>query len=248
MPTPLHPRERPVVVLTRLAARLALFTLSLAVAQGCASRHAGVGQRGDAAVDQGGEVQVDVQIDTRFEAGPEGAPGSDGGSTVGGQDARADTQAAADAPVGPDAPAGADAATGDGGFGAGCNALTLGAPVTFACVTGDAGAPAGPTGGTIVPGLYNLTAATLYGSCIDGISAAQTLAITATTVQAVADDPIIGLQRLDATYTLAGTDMVQTNTCPNTETRTVGYSATPTTLTVFSVSPGLTTVGVLTRQ
>jgi hypothetical protein len=232
---------------------MALATLSaLATAAGCKSHHPASADAGDA----GGDRAADGGGNTTGDAGPDahGNPASDGGSSNP-SDARADNRLPDGANSGGGA-SGSDGAAGgpsddgggplgDGGFGAGCNTITLGAPVPFACATGDAGAS---TGGTIVPGTYQLTAATIYGPCVTGLSAAQTLVITATTVQTVAEDSIIGLQHLDATYTVAGTDMLQIGTCPNTDTRTVGFSATDTTLTVVTINQGSTTVGVLTRQ
>ena len=76
--------------------------------------------------------------------------------------------------------------------------------------------------------------------------------VTANTVQTVIDDPVDGLSRANASYVIAGNDMVQTNTCPNTDTRTLGFSvgtsAGGTTLTLISTDTNNTTVGLLTRQ
>ena len=68
-----------------------------------------------------------------------------------------------------------------------------------------------------------LTAVTVYGACA-AVDVAQTLVVTANTVETVISDPIDGLSRANATYAIAGNNMVQTNTCPNTDTRTLGFS------------------------
>ena len=169
---------------------------------------------------------------------------------------------AADAPAGVDVPpgtdaggdgsAGADGVPVDGGFGAGCNTVATGTPVTVSCAgDGGVGVVPAPTGGSIVPGTYVLTAVTVYGACA-AVDVAQTLVVTANTVETVISDPINGLSRANATYAIAGSNMVQTNTCPNTDSRTLGFSvatsAGGTTLTLISTDMSNTTVGVLTRQ
>jgi hypothetical protein len=121
--------------------------------------------------------------------------------------------------------------------------------VTVSCA-GDAGVPTAPAGGAIVPGTYVLTAVTAYGPCLE-IAVAQTLVVTANTVATVIDDPVNGFSRANASYTIAGTDMVQTNTCPNGDRRTLGFTAVSgatTTLTLFSSDQGTTTMATLTLQ
>ncbi len=234
----------------RSAVALWFLVAGLVGGSGCRSSRAGGPGAADAAADRGGDAT----------GGGGGAPGGDGadartdGATDGGPGA--DAPAGADVRPGTDAgdgSAGADGVPADGvdaGFGAGCNTVATGAPVTVTCA-GDGGVAPAPAGGTIVPGTYVLTAVTVYGACA-AVDVAQTLVVTANSVETVINDPIDGLSRANATYAIAGNNMVQTNTCPNTDTRTLGFSvatsAGGTTLTLISTDTSNTTVGVLTRQ
>jgi hypothetical protein len=217
---------------------------------GCkSSRHPGVGTISDAAADHGGNPGVD---------GGGGAVGSDGGGATG--DVPADGARPGPEAGGADggdeagidgAPAGGDAAPdGDAGFGAGCNTLTPGAPVTVVCA-GDGGGAPNPAGGTIADGTYVLTSITALGPCIV-LDVAQTLVITGTTIQTVVEDSITGVARGNSTYTVSGagvfSQLMETNTCPDTMARAFGYTAAGNTLTLYSNDSGTITVAVLTRQ
>jgi len=232
-----------------VAASLVLVALA-AWGPGCkSSRHPGVGTIGDAAADHGGNPGADgggggAGSDaggTAADRAPDGVtPGSDAGGRDGGDAASSDG-----------APAGGDAAPdGDGGFGAGCNTLLPGAPVTVVCA-GDGGATSNPAGGNIGAGTYVLTSITAFGPCIV-LDVAQTLVITGTTIQTVVQDSITGISRGNATYTVSGagvfSQLMQTNTCPDTTTRAFGYTAMGNTLTLYSNDSGTMTVAVLTRQ
>lgn len=235
------------------AAALCVVGWLMAAGAGCrSSRHPAVGDLGDAADDDADRTGDARGGDTGNGGGGDGrvAPGpADGG------DGRADGAGAGPGTGGDAAAAdaGSDGAIGDAGYGAGCNALTTAAPVTVVCA-GDAGSPPVPAGGPIVPGTYRLTAVTAYGPCIE-LDVAQTLTITATTIQTIVDDPITGVSRANATYAVAAAgSMAQTNSCPDNAMRTLGYTASaasgaaPATLTLISSDQGTTTVAVLTRQ
>jgi hypothetical protein len=193
-----------------------------------------IGAHGDASGDLGG-----------------GAAGGGGGSTVtdggtaGGSGDAATTGAGG---------AGATDASGDLGYGAGCNTLTASAAVTIACAP-DGGAPPTTTGGTIVPGTYVLAGFTDYGFCGAG-TIAQTVVLTASTIETVVDSLIAGgLSHLSSTYVVSGTNIVQTQTCPATTPppmNTFGFSvsttAGSTTMTLVSAGGGSATVGVYIKQ
>jgi hypothetical protein len=222
----------------------------------CTSRHAGVSGTNDAAVDRaGGDVAgggggtaigndgAATSGDARTDGG---APGSGaGGGAAGTGGAPSD---GSDAAAGGDAASG-DAAGGDAGFGAGCNTLIPAGPVDVMCA-GDAGAPPTPAGGTLVAGTYRLTAVIAYGPCT-AFAVSQSLQLTATTLQLAVADPFTGTSRANASYTVSGTNLLQTNTCPDTTARTLGYTSVTaagvTTLTLITTDSGTTTVATMTR-
>ena len=141
--------------------------------------------------------------------------------------------------------AGATDASGDV-YGAGCNTLTPGVAVTLVCAP-DGGTPPTPTGGTIVPGTYRLIGLTEYGGCTVA-AIAQTVAITANTIETAADSTINGLSYVSGTYVVSGPDLVETTTCPTTATNNYQYSVDTTAgvTTITLISPGL--VAVFTKQ
>ena len=229
----------------------ALFLLACAsAAPGCkGSRQAGVGGSGDGAVERGG----DGSGNRDGAGGPEvtGGDGAAPGSDAGAGDARlAETGEAGGDATGGDTPGATDGEPGDAGFGAGCNTLVPGTPVTVVCA-GDGGVTSIPAGGSIGAGTYVLTSITVFGPCIV-LDVAQTLVVSGTSIQTAIQDSITGLSRGSATFTVSGagvfSQLTQTNTCPDTMTRTFGYTATGNTLTLTSTDSGSTTVGVLTRQ
>ncbi len=222
---------------------LALGAIGL-VGAGCHSSSAGVAGTGGA----GGNAHGDAAGDLASDLGS-GAAGGGGGATL--------TDAGTG--VGGNGGAGSDASTvGTGGagaidaagdvYGAGCNTLSPGAAVTLVCAP-DGGTPPVPTGGTILPGTYRLTALTEYGGCTPA-ALAQTVAITATTMQTAADSTITGLSYVSGTYVASGTALVETTTCPTAATNNYQFSvdttASVTTITLISSGSGL--VAVFTKQ
>jgi hypothetical protein len=126
---------------------------------------------------------------------------------------------------------GSNGRTADGGTGDGCNSLALlGPTITSTCANGVAPQP---TGGPIIDGTYVLTAMTFYGGC-QTVSFAETVVLSAETVQAVASLSAAGLTRANERFTISGTNLLESHTCPNSDTATTPYSATPNTLLLFS--------------
>jgi len=221
--------------------RIALFALGALAcgAAGCHSSSHGVGGSGGS----GGNSRGDASGD----AAGSGAGGGGGGATGtdGGGDSRGSGGARGDASTNGSGGAGATDAAGDV-YGAGCNTLAPGLAVTLVCAP-DGGTPPAPTGGTIVPGTYRLTAVTEYGGCTQA-ALAETVAITANTIETALDSSINGLSYLNATYVVSGTDFVETGTCPTTVMNTYqfGVSTTAGVTTITLISPGA--VAVFTKQ
>ncbi len=223
--------------------RIALVAVGVlaAGAAGCHSSSHGVGASGGGSGNPHGDASGDAPGNSTGGAGGGGGGahgsggGGGGGTTTGAGGASGVTDAGTDA------------------FGAGCNTLALGTPVNVTCAP-DGGAVPTATGGTLVPGTYVLTAFTDYGFC-QAIQAAQTLVLTANTVETVVDSPVTGFSRENATYTISGVDLIQTPTCPaasSPTTNTFGYSVSTTagvtTLTLISAGNGSGTAGVYTKQ
>jgi hypothetical protein len=135
-----------------------------------------------------------------------------------------------------------------------CNTLTTqGAAITPTCATGTA--PVG-TGGVIADGTYVLTSETIYGgSCTSPFSLTETITIAGDCVQAVVGDILSAT--VSARLTRQGSSIAFTTTCqhvdadgavfqPDTATQT--YTATATTLTLFTVRAPTTTVAVFTKR
>lgn len=206
-------------------------------ATGCHSSSHGIGGSG------GGSPHGDASGDA---VGSSAGSAGGGGGTTG-------SDGGADARTGGGAGGGGGATTGAGGgtgaidaagdvYGAGCNTLAPGVAVTLGCAP-DGGTPPAPTGGTIVPGTYRLTAITEYGGCT-AASIAQTVAITATAIETAADSTINGPSYLSATYVVSGTELVETGTCPTTVMNTYQYSVNTTAgvTTITLISPGLVAI------
>lgn len=123
---------------------------------------------------------------------------------------------------------GADAV--DGG---GCNAIAqIADPVTTSC---DPGAPPAGAGGTIADGTYLLTESHFFGACESNVLS-ETLVIAQGTVQSITTDATTGqATRRSFTYksTSGSATLTETETCPGAFIATVGFTATPTRLTVF---------------
>jgi hypothetical protein len=141
--------------------------------------------------------------------------------------------------------AGADASAADAGDN--CNELApLGGPVAATCAP-DAPTPA--TGGTIADGTYVLTQSLFFGTCSSS-TLDETLLVSGGTVQSVAVDANGVVIRKSVTTTVAGsgTALVEAQTCPPGLIVTVGFSATPTTLTIYLVNALGTRVSIFTRM
>ncbi len=95
--------------------------------------------------------------------------------------------------------------------------------------------PPAPLGGVIAGGLYALTEARIYTS--PGGSSGPTGSYARITIQIAGNRievaTIDGPPSYSATIAVNGSALVTTNTCPNTEVATVGYTATIESLTVI---------------
>jgi len=105
-----------------------------------------------------------------------------------------------------------------------------------------------------LPGTYTLTSVTDYGFC-DPLSIAQTIVLTADTVETAAMTTNTGLERASSTFAVAGSSLTITQTCPkldaaaqNTDAFSVSTAAGVTTLTLISTTASITTVLVYTKQ
>ena len=112
-----------------------------------------------------------------------------------------------------------------------CNALANAAPIVS--VEQGASDPPAPQGGTVVDGTYWLTAAVVYTgpSGPTGMTgtAQTTLLVQGGTVQmATSGTPATRT----VTFTTSGTDLDSVDTCPDTDSRSSGYTATASTLVV----------------
>jgi hypothetical protein len=179
---------------------------SLLLAAGCSSNSGG-GSPGDAG-----------------EAGRGDAAGADasGGDASGASDASGGDAAASD---------GAGDATGDDG-GLACNALADTAqPVTVQQLAMD---PPMPSGGTIADGSYELTGVDIYtgpnGPSGPSGMAQDTIAITGSTVQIVGSGTP---ERRTVTLATQGSAFTATDTCPDSNVTTGGYSVTAPGLLIF---------------
>ena len=123
---------------------------------------------------------------------------------------------------------GADAL--DGGA---CNAIAqLGDPVTTSC---DPGAPPVPDGGAIADGTYVLTESHFFGACESSVLS-QTLVVSQGTVQSITTDAATGVATRGSFSFKVGSGssaLSETETCPGAFTASVGFTASPTRLTIF---------------
>jgi hypothetical protein len=226
------------------AAIMALGAIAF-VGAGCHSSSHGVAGTGGAAGNAHGDAAGDVA------GGGGGATASDGGA-----DARGGSGAGGSG--GTTGAGGGSSATDAGSdiVGGNCNTLLPGpGPAVPTVCAPDGGAPPTPSGGTLVPGIYTLTAVTDYGYC-DPVFIGQTLALTADTLETAANTTNTGLERANSTFTIAGSNLMAIQTCPEVAAATVntaGFSVSTaagvTTLTLISTSTGaITTVLVFTKQ
>ena len=186
---------------------------------------------------------------------PAVASGADAApSTSAPVDASASDAAAPDGEATDDAGGALDAAGDDDGSdgGAPCNTIANAAPVVD--VTQVAADPPAPQGGTIVDGVYWGTSLEIYTGPQGPAGTTGTWQATAliqgTTVQLVNSGPPT---RRTLTLTTADAGFASADTCPDSQSAQGGYTATPTTLTIFL--PGgtddagaRTVVETLTRQ
>ena len=110
----------------------------------------------------------------------------------------------------------------------GCNTLENTAP-TVSGTTVDGVAPAA-TGGTIVPGRYHLTAATFYrtsGAALPPFSVQITFQLASGTINTVSKSSG-EVDRSTSTFTLSGTTLNLSQSCPDAKTQMMQYTATPT--------------------
>jgi hypothetical protein len=155
-------------------------------------------------------------------SGPRDATGTDaGGDAAGDAHSTPDTQ-------GPGDSAASDAAADAPPV---CNTLVnSGATVTVDQVASD---PPAPQGGTLLDGRYTLTTAVIYtgasGPTGSTGTAQMTLQVMGNTVQvAGTGQPATRT----VTITTSGTSIDSVDTCPDTDTRSDTYTATPTTFTI----------------
>lgn len=137
----------------------------------------------------------------------------------------------------PDASTAATDAALDGGAdaldGGACNAIPqLADPVTTSC---DPGAPPAAAGGTLADGTYLLTESHFFGSCESSVLS-ETLVIAQGTVQSITTDATTGeATRQSFTFKSTGgsSTLSETETCPGAFIANVGFTATPSRLTIF---------------
>jgi hypothetical protein len=123
---------------------------------------------------------------------------------------------------------------GDALDGGGCNAIAqIADPVTTSC---DPGAPPAAAGGIIADGTYVLTESHFFVSCESNVLS-ETLVIAQGTVQSITTDATTGqTTRRSFTYktTSGSATLTETETCPGAFIANVGFTATPTRLTIFT--------------
>src|SRR5262249_22126707 len=105
-----------------------------------------------------------------------------------------------------------------------------------------------PTGGSIVDGTYVLTQSTDYstGDALVGQSTAGQMIVANGTIQSASKDPKGGTVRVNASYTIMGTNLQQTGTCGFSGSFSQGFSAATTTITLIQATPPFVTI--FTRQ
>lgn len=142
--------------------------------------------------------------------------------------------------------------------GATCNTLSAAGPCVTTTISN--GTPPTPAGGTIVAGTYNVTSQTVYGSADAGTSSEpyrETVAVSGVTPTSLtfALVQVSGTHtnRTSGTDTISGTTVSAMNSCPppgdgGSQGAALGYTATPTTVTLISSDNGVTTVIVFTKS
>lgn len=128
--------------------------------------------------------------------------------------------------------------SGSDGTGGACNSLVNDAPlVTLSAVADTAPAPAG---GSIAGGIYELSAMTLYtgpgGSTVaPDMTASAVIQIAGQTMQQVGS--IDGAEkRYTSTFTISGTTISTTDTCPAPDTGSHSLTATSTEFRIYDAN------------
>jgi len=126
-----------------------------------------------------------------------------------------------------------------------CNSVqNIASPITPTCVTDTM--PAG-TGGAIVDGTYVLASQTYYNaSGCSTVPISETIAVSAGCIQGALGDPIAG--SVSTSFVVQGNNITWTLTCLRlpvdgaslmTDGPTKTFTATPTTLTMFTHNEGM---------
>ena len=84
------------------------------------------------------------------------------------------------------------------------------------------------------------------GDALVGQSTAGEMIVAHGTIQSASKDPKGGTVRVNASYTIMGTNVQQTGTCGFSDRFSQGFSATATTMTLIQTTPPF--VSVFTRQ
>jgi hypothetical protein len=118
-----------------------------------------------------------------------------------------------------------------------CNTLTDDGPtITLMAIIGQAPTPAG---GTVVDGTYVLAATTLYTAAttmIPPTTSSAVIQIAGSTMQQVGQ--INGQEkRYTSTFTVTGTSVATTDTCPAPSMGSHQYTATATELRIYDANP-----------
>jgi len=118
----------------------------------------------------------------------------------------------------------------DGGA---CNAIAqLADPVTTSC---DPGSPPAAAGGTIVDGTYVMTESHFFGACESNVLS-ETLVISQETVHSITTDATTGMamrRSFTIKVTSGSSTLSETETCPGAFIANIGFTATPSRLTIF---------------
>jgi hypothetical protein len=122
---------------------------------------------------------------------------------------------------------------GDALDGGACNAIAqIADPVTTSC---DPGAPPAAAGGAIAQGTYVLAESHFFGACESNVLS-ETLVIAQGTVQSITTEATTGqATRRRFTYktTTGSATLTETEICPGALIANVGFTATPSRLTIF---------------
>jgi hypothetical protein len=123
-----------------------------------------------------------------------------------------------------------------------CNQIAI--PTASITITAGTGSLPTASGGTIVDGTYTLTASTDYsvGDALVGQATAGVMVVANGTIQSVSSGGKGGTIRVNANYTVSGTNLQQTGSCGFSESLSEGFSATATTITLIQATPPIVSV------